>query len=595
TVVLAAAAVVVSARCWRHPSKKPGAGGSGCLTRTAPILGAQVNSTKWYEVTFRTALCTGRTCRTLADLTGELSAASRDRAVNCDEVVDMRLQLREPTDPDVARIQQRMELGVSFESTWSTQGAVVAIRYSKEVDTPTARMLEALTRELQVIVPEEPRQKVDWSTVEHLSTADVEAVYHADWQERKLHWRRGRVLEWHDNGEVFPIAQRSLQITNSEHRAVLSSSGHIESIDGSDEYVLQTGGSDSESRLRISLTLRTKNAKVAAALEQQAPSAYPFTLPGPKSIQADDARISGHTLTSIVAELERLRLVKGGDETNPSKLFIAASALFRRDANVAREALGLARGGHSDSKFLIAALGNAGTAETAGMLAQELTQTSDSKFKAELLAALGTARVAEPSVVDAAVKQLADPTVGGFAKLAVGSLAHASADASPVTSKKAADALVSDFRASTTVLSRADALRGLGNSGNSVALAPARTAANSIDPLERAAAAEAVRLVASDSADRLLIGLIDDDSSMVRRAALSAMLYRNPTGDSVRSVQRAARVDPEGSVRREAIRVLVRWRDESIPARQTLDWVARNDPEPSLQTVAAEGLTRFTM
>jgi len=71
------------------------------------------------------------------------------------------------------------------------------------------------------------------------------------------------------------------------------------------------------------------------------------------------------------------------------------------------------------------------------------------------------------------------------------------------------------------------------------------------------------------------------------------VLYRDPTEIIVPVVERLARLDASGTVRREAIRALVRWKDEIASARATLAWVAQNDPEQDLQKVANEGLTRF--
>ena len=65
-----------------------------------------------------------------------------------------------------------------------------------------------------------------------------------------------------------------------------------------------------------------------------------------------------------------------------------------------------------------------------------------------------------------------------------------------------------------------------------------------------------------------------------------------PYDQFVPVVQRLARLDPEATVRREAIRVLVRWKDQVSSARETLVWVSKNDPEDDLRAVALEGLSR---
>jgi HEAT repeat protein len=162
----------------------------------------------------------------------------------------------------------------------------------------------------------------------------------------------------------------------------------------------------------------------------------------------------------------------------------------------------------------------------------------------------------------------------------------------PATSEAATETLLDDYNEQDNPLVRSDTLRGLGNAGSTESIALVSKAAQSGNASERAASAQALRKVPSDAADRLLAQLMDDADPFVRRNALDAALYRDPTEILVPVVQRLARLDPEATVRREAIRVLVRWKDQVSSARETLVWVSKNDPEDDLRAVALEGLSR---
>lgn len=559
-----------------------------CERRIQPRLGGNVGEIKHYGFEYGAKLCAGQECAELVDMSGALEArALGEVRPGGDSVVQLRVMVERTSGE---HLPKKESLATPMRVTVSPTGNVISVRYERRVDRPTARLLESIARELQVNTPECLEATAEWSAVENLVAANVMSHFKARGSE--ISWTRARVLLWRDGDALFPIRGRSSELTHSEHRVQLNTHGWVERLSGEDAYVVQqTSGGKME--LRTKILVKDGRARVAAGPAPDPNQVVGFAKPNEHSEYADDERIAGHSLKTIVQELARLERVPDSKGPNENRLLVAAAALFRRDLSAAKAAAKLVLDGHEQRDFLIAALGEAGTAEAAQLLSELLRDARDDQVQLHLLGALGRTDMASPEVVEVMADYFDSPQLGGSARLMVGALAYQTRDTVPESSEAATRALVDDYNSAQNVLARADALRGLGNSGSSEGIVLAQKAAASPNATERAAAAQALRRVSSDAADRLLAKLMEDPTPLVRRSALDAALYRDPTELLVPAVQRLARLDSEASVRREAIRVLVRWKDEVPSARETLAWVSQNDSEQSLRDVAAEGLARF--
>lgn len=573
---------------------------AGCEVALGYRIGGRVGESRRYQLNYSGDICSEGGCTNLVSIRGELLATTRSAKSGCDESVALQLLASLPADPEQARLQRSMALATTMTVQYSSRGSVTRVAFAEQVDAPTARMLESVVRELQVVGPAARENSKNWETVENLVLGDVKAQYVREPDARAVNWRRTRVLEWAEDGGPFIVRGGSPDIAGSNHSAKLDSDGFVFELSGIDEFSLASEIDSVKMRLKVSTQLKAiplddaSRKQIAQLAEDSEVPA--IAEPAARSKYADDARIAGHSLQSVLAECSRLRkLHKDSSGPGESRLHIAASALFRRDATAAREAVNLARSGHPEQEFLLAAVGDAGTRESAALLAELLRSAGDQKLQANTLGALGRAKEADLSVVDALAPTLRAPGVGGFARLMTGAFANGTLSVSPDTSKKAVEVLIRTYDMSEDVMKRADTLRGLGNSGSVLALELARKAAQSDSSVERAAAAQAVRLMPTDAADQMLGGMLKDNDAFVRRSVLDAALYRDATELLVPAVERIARADTEASVRREAIRVLVRWKKDAPTARATLVWVAQNDPEADLKKIAAEGLSRFAM
>jgi HEAT repeat protein len=602
-VWLGASCVVLGlagAAVWLKHSKshRATANDASCSSHPTPRIGGEPGESVRYTLTYRAELCNAAQCTAILDLSAEVSAGAATLEQSRDDVVELRIQAKQRPDRDgklSATLPSAEALATPAWVHYSHDGRVQSVRYERQIDEPTARMIESIARDLQAPVPTCWKKQTSWAGVENLVAANVMSEFRWESGTRQIRWSRERVLLWHDAEGIFPLKGRSSQATRSQQVAVLDEHGRVRERSGQDEFTLsQPSSEDGEIRLRTSVTLVPLGSeRVAfAASPGSNPSAKEPGLdkPSAHSAVADEGRIAGHTVPSIMAALVRNHEVGEAKGTSRTRLFSAAAALFRRDAAAARQAAELVRQGHREKKFLLSALAEAGTTESARLLADMLDSAS---LRADALRALGRSAAADPSVVDKITAQFGDGEVGGTARLMAGSLAQRARDASPEASTQAVQALIKDYEAEQDVRVRADTLRGLGNAGDTAALALAQRAALSDNALERAAAAQALRRIPSDAADRILASMLDDSDPFVRRSVLDAAHYRDPTTLLEPSVERVARMDADANVRREAIRALVRWKDEVAPARATLAWVSQHDPISDLQKVAAEGLTRI--
>jgi len=569
------------------------AGFDGCEKHAVARLGGEPGFERSYRLDYAAAVCGEGECASLVTLRGELIAQALDRTDSGDEQVLITLRSESPASEIQDALPSVESLAAPVYVTLSQHGAIQTLRLGKQVDTPTQRLIESVLRELQVHTPECTSVKSEWSAQELLVGARVMSHFHADPSRRDLRWSRKQILEWTEAESILPLRGRASELKASQHRALLDAAGHIERVSGRDELVLELGEGEGQLTLRTTIELSPLGtAKRVTTDAARLASAELFTNPSSHSQVADDARISGHSVKSVLAELTRVKSVESPGGPSRSRLFVAASALLRRDDLAADEAAALIRAGHPESEFLMSALGDAGTSHSATLLADVLRGASNDQRATQALLALGRARIADTAVVETMAAELDDPRQSGTAQLMLGALAARTRDDSPEASAHATKTLLDSYDSAETVLARADALRGLGNAGSTEGLEIARRASSSANPIERAAAAQALRRIPSDVADRLLSTLMEDEADTVRRSAFDAALYRDPTDIVLRVVERSARLETSASVRREAIRVLVRWKSHVTSARRSLVWVSQNDPEQDLRQIAAEGLTR---
>jgi hypothetical protein len=560
-----------------------------CAASNSARLGGAAGSERSYRLKYDAALCDETECASLVGLAGELLAQADVRDSGADEQLLVTLRLDAPTSEVQEGLPRAEALATPSLVAFSKDGTVQSIRQTSQVDEPTQRLLESVLRELQVRTPPCDGSH-EWSAQEQLVALRVMSHFRVGPTKREIDWTRREILEWVETSSVFPVNGRATELAKSKHHASLDEAGRVERLSSRDDLVVELG--DGGGRLTLRTTVELSSVGPSRPVTANPALGTPgIAAHSPQSEVADAARISGHTVTSLLGELARSKAVKSDGGPSASRVYVAASALFRRDDAAADQAAALIRSGHAERKFLTAALGDAGTLHSAELLAGLLREGQGDRA-IETLVALGRARVVDEQIIDTMAAAMRDPQQAGTARLMLGAVASRSRDASPDASDRATGTLLANYDSADNVLARADVLRGLGNSGSLQALEAARRASTSASPIERAAAAQALRRIPSDAADRLLAMLLEDPDDSVRRSAFDAALYRDPTELTLPVVERCARLEEKSSVRREAIRVLVRWQAEAASARSTLAWVSINDPDQDLRKVAAEGLTR---
>jgi hypothetical protein len=505
--------------------------------------------------------------------------------------------------------EQRMLAGLErqlerpFEFFVAANGAVGAVRLPGGTDVLVSRLVRSVLAYTQVLT--DPESKSEWEVIELEPSGSARVRYELVAGASRLQKKKIELIGTRDPGVVGGFNAHDVTLVGASASVSFDAAKIVTAIDYEERLsatlpdVLGAGKLDVVTNFSLSRRRDAGAAELASlvtkprSLGKPRPLQEEATPPG-RSYSADVQRIGGRDVKGIAAELLALSTRKdtkvGSDR---SRLYIAATALFRREPSAVTEALEAIRTNAANREFLIGALGHAGSAEAADALTGLLEQARDAAYARTVLGALGNASQASVETVETMSARFDDRQVGGYARLMVGALARSSRDDAPAASDAAVDRLLAALETETNMLIIADTLRALGNSGHPKAVEAAERYVGNSSAILRAAAAQAVRLIASAEADGILSRLLPDAQVSVRVSALNACLDRVGGALLGPLVESLAKLDDDPNVRREAIRVLVAWRDSLPTARAALVWVSQNDANEKLRAIAVEGLNRF--
>lgn len=495
------------------------------------------------------------------------------------------------------------QLGRAFEFSTLRSGAISEIALASGTDVTVARLIRSVLASIQVSDSEDGSD--EWQAVEQQPDGSALVGYRYALDEGRLYREKLSLNRTRQQPAAVEAQMESARLVSSRGTVLLDArrrvthihseerlSGKLPAIMGGSELLVTTLFTlslpgDATARQAAALTVQPGQLRRPQPLDAEAGSSGP-------SYMADVQRIAGHTLPSILAELRRVDMQKGMSSAGTKgRLTIAAAALLRRHPEAVSQALEAIHDGAPDSDFLVSALGSAGSVEAMGALTTLLAEASDPVVARAVLRAIGDSSQASAEAVQAVAARFGDKQVGGLSRLMLGALAQKSRDETPTVSEQAVTRLLAALETETQILMIADTLRALGNSGDVRAVEAAQRFSNHASPIIRAAAAQAVRLVETVDAERVLLKLALDVSAPVRSSMLEACLSRRPTADLTSQVAQLTKLDADNNARREGIRVLVAWQADVPAAREALTWIANNEPNEKLRAVAAEGLARF--
>lgn len=308
----------------------------------------------------------------------------------------------------------------------------------------------------------------------------------------------------------------------------------------------------------------------------------------------DQARAAS---TTVAAVFDRLR---GFQKENPSKeerdraglAFAALTSMLREDPSL----LGIVRK-HLEAKgpdveTMLAALRDASTPDSQKLLAEMTLPSSPLGPEDRMEAARSLSRVPTPSAetVHTLTELRNDPDVGIQANYGLGSALHRVKDSDPVLASEVRNTLVDQIDGTTSNLVKTETLIAFGNGGDPETLPTIRKYVGDPSPDVRAAAAQGLRRIPGDEADRLLAGLCGDPVTDVRYQAVDAIRERPASQTLAIAVSALAIGEPDFRVRAASVRVLTDWVTVLPAVAETLKTVLARDGNPDLRNLAKNAL-----
>ena len=295
---------------------------------------------------------------------------------------------------------------------------------------------------------------------------------------------------------------------------------------------------------------------------------------------ADLALVDGASLSDLIAAT-----VGEEDAHARGYQFLRIAALLRLDGDAVRAAERSILANEPATQLLVAALGEAGTADAQRSLGTVLAAPIGEEPRMHAAIALGLVSSPTPAALAALAstsRQAGD--IGASATLAQGNAALRLRDEDPAAASRQVDELLSRFRDASTDEERVLVLRALGNTGDPRIVQAVEQALASTNVIVRAAATEALRLVAAPI-DGMLVARLRDASSAVRSAAVFAAAQRD-LAPYVAAFATAVRTETDDDVRRAIVELAGARIDEHAALRAIVEYAAANDRDAELRARA---------
>lgn len=312
------------------------------------------------------------------------------------------------------------------------------------------------------------------------------------------------------------------------------------------------------------------------------------------------------TETSIAGELDRAKARGFTWETAAAALhgdpkgkgytraYQALTALLRVDSSVLDQVV---KGAATDGPLratLLAALGDAGTAEAQSALRKFL---GDAGFSDEhrLVMARGLSRTTAPTAetVQFLANKVRDPVLGQQARLGLGSNVARLQQSDPELAKQTLETIGTGLK-SASGAERGDYLGALGNSRDPAALPLIRPYLSDPSATIAARATFALRHLPGATTDILLAEQLDPSRPLeVRESALGALRDRQPRSPLLEQVSALMLTEPNDRVRGAAIELGSFWAGRSALLQSSLAQVAAQEANPNLKSIAVAGIQRL--
>lgn len=408
------------------------------------------------------------------------------------------------------------------------------------------------------------------------------------------------------------------EVVHSEGVIRVSDAGRPTEIRTRDELLLKTSQAPLRSKTEVSIVaepvgavassipdgIDLRDGSIAVAVDA------PFES-GLDGVDLDEAKIDGMTFVKVLRQFEKIAqrpkpskpekglasqarqddLQKQGDEE--SKLFVALSAIFRRQPDTVNQAIRTIQANSPVRDILVDGLGSADSSFAQHALIQLAKNNgNDDRLRTRALISLSRTEHPTPECVNALISLADNETLGAQALYGIGSYCRHFRDAgrTDVASK-----LGNLLAARLSVASASEAqlvvvLRAIGTSGYAPALANIQPFLFDRREKLRVETVRALSAMDGPEIDSMLVErLSSNDSKLVRMAAIEAMRARKPSDTLAVSLQKASAID-DPHVRYRAVDLMVRWLEKRPELRQGIELVANNDREQEIRELAKAAL-----
>jgi hypothetical protein len=546
------------------------------------------------------------------DVTGKLrvSAQSGEGEVRRVTLSLQDLQVKSSSDAKLRADVFTAHLQRSYELELRG-GLVQGLRIEPGTDYMAVAVMRTVASAFQLAQPPKAAQGPGYEAREFDSTGEYVARYErADAQH--VHKQK---LRYEDVLEVATRPSAGPKI-DSETRAEVQSSSVDITLQGAtprnvslSERILVPLMNSSKLAYDTKLSLELvgqeparSSAKAAAELTYlPAGRAY---APTPKLGDLDAVRIGDLSFRDVIHNLEEIarkydpgKLADGASGGAAAELavernryFTALAAFYRQDASFIEQARALVRAGSPAANWLLSALGSSGTPAGQQALVETMHE-SNLSMPLRKAAGLSLLQANEPTVATARALEalLGDETWQKYAVFAVGIYARRMREVGQTAeSERLSRLLLERLAEAREPDAIADVLGGLSNAayGPSVKVMPRYLAHE--DAVVRESAVQALRLVDTVEADRLLSNaLAKDEAFKVRMVAADTARQRSEPRDAlVDAVSAAATTDADARVRLMAVRALGAWLPKRPALTQVVQTVLDKDTDANVLLTA---------
>lgn len=475
----------------------------------------------------------------------------------------------------------KKDLGRDVFALVSRQGKVLSVRCDPAANTLSQNFARALIAVTQFVFPSPPSSnRSQWETQED----DPNGQYIARYQQaepssnrhraaqpslrsfRKVKTRYLPAIEKPGPDEInLPtvITPKGELTANFDLRA-----GRILNLSGTESETIEMGGKTvgrAQNAVRLDYVGREilDPAKLAAMREASSQrsklvAAVPLSVTTSKEdseLSIERTELGGATLQSLLADLSNLESSSGERDETPLYLkFKALIYLHPESSAPLGKILETAPAKGLTMRVLAGALGAVGHQEAQAALVSAISaRSADWPALSMLVPALNEpsspSQLAEDTVRDLALRS-ANADVAFTAQLTLGTMARNLAETSPERATKIVELFIRQIESSLSVDATRQALLALGNAGSFNAYSTITRFMSDPSPALRAAAALALRWVASERVDAELTRVLTSDpEGAVRLEAAVALGFRQMTGSTFEAQKRAFLTDKNDKVR----------------------------------------------